>query len=300
MAIFQTNTPNFQNSNTNLVVKSGLAGAVKELMKSKATQMPATVLQSGTNQNEANNTTLNTLDKGKGKKPTKTPYDFGAEMISLGNQPMKYDNNQTATQLVSQVSKNSGIKPSLLYSSSYIEGFNKAIDKPDKVSMAYYNSSKKGELDDYPIDGFYNYGLDTFGTNYENIKKYLPAGFEKKYKLFTATNEKKQPVQTAAFKTNKDALTAKAAFLKYEQDNVSNYAKSKNLDLDEDAKDYFTMASYNSGFGNAKKMLDEYLNSKDKKSFIEKGETSLKGVHKNIDKRMKLRATADKLLNPTI
>lgn len=251
----------------------------------------------------------NSILSGKKKiPPVKGEYDFSSELTNLGNKPMKYDNNKTATQLIKEVSNETKINPKLLYSSSWIEGMNKAVAKPDDVSEAYNTAAEAGKLDidKFPVDGFHNYGLDTFGERYNQIKKYLPADFDKKFTLFKGSQEQTEKdkklnrpgreVDTVAFASNKDALTAKAAMLKAEQDNVSNYAKSKGIDIDPDAMDYFTMASYNTGFGGAKKMIDEYANAKDKKSFIEKGETSLKGVHGNISKRMKIRQTADQLL----
>jgi len=239
---------------------------------------------------------LESFDKGKKKstQPVKE-YDFGNEMINLSNKLLPYD-NQTAPNLIKQVSTETGIKPSLLYSSAYIEGMNKAAANPDDISEAYATLSEKDQTD-FPVDGFYNYGLDTFGTRFNDLKKYLPVGFENRFKTFQGKNEKGGTILTAAFKTNKDALIAKSAMLKSEQDNVLNYAKANGINLDEDAKDYFTMASYNSGFGNARKMIDEYKKSPNKQSFINNGETSLKGVHTNVSRRMKLRQTATNLLN---
>lgn len=255
-----------------------------------------TQMQPNVNIQSNPNSIFNVNDKNKGKKQSKE-YDFNSELSQLGNKPMYYDNNQTSAQLVKKVSTNTGISPKLLYSSSWIEGMNKAVADPDSVSEAYNMAISKGvNLDDFPVDGFHNYGLDTFGNNYDKLKKYLPKGFENRFKGFEGINEKGEKIQTAAFKTNEDALTAKAAFLKLEKDNIESYAKKSGIDLDEDAKDYFTMASYNSGFGNAKKMLEEYSKAKDKKSYIEKGETSFKQVDRNVRKRRNIMGTATKLL----
>jgi hypothetical protein len=254
-------------------------------------------------------------DKGKGKKKSTAkvqivnkPWDPNQELIDNANKPMYYD-DKTPTQLVKNASAKVGISPKLLYSSAWIEGMNKASIRPDLGSEAYKAAAESGKFNenDFPVDGFYNYGIDTFGENYNRLEKYLPKDFKNKFKLFLGEQEltkaekkagKKHGkiVNTAAFSSNEDALVAKAAFLKAEQDNVNSYAKEKGIDLDEDAKDYFTMAAYNTGFGNAKKMLEEYFKSKDKKSFIEKGETSFKGVHRNISKRRNIMGTATKLL----
>lgn len=205
-------------------------------------------------------------------KPKKK-YDSGAEMRQLYNKPMKYDNNRPAFDLVKQASRFTNINPSLLFSSSFTEGMNKAIADPDSVSEAYNNAKVSG---DYPVDGFFNYGLDTFGSKIDKLKQYLPEGFDQRYKVYDAINEKGEPIRTAAFKTNQDALTAKAAMLKNEMATVEGYAKQKGIDLDEKAKDYFTLASYNGGFGNARIMMDEYAKAKDKAGFIDNGLTTRK------------------------
>lgn len=219
------------------------------------------------------------------------------EMRILSSRKLKYDQNKTPIDIVKSVSLKTGIDPSLLYSSAFSEGMNKAINNPDDISEAYHEANKKGELKGFPVDGFYNYGVDTFGDKMDVLKGYLPEGFESRYKLFKAYNEKGQEVTTAAFKTNEDALVAKAAFLKSEQDNVLNYTARNGINLDERALKYFTLAAYNSGFPNAQAMIDEYVKSKNKDSYIDKGLTKYKSVHKNIMPRMENLKLAEELLN---
>jgi len=227
------------------------------------------------------------------KKKAKGEYDFGKEMLQMGKKNIAFD-DKPISSLIKSASQKIGVSPNLLMSSAWIEGLNKAVADPDTVSEAYTMSEKN--LEGYPVDGFWNYGLDTFGNNYDKLKQYLPKGFEERFKVFPAVNEKGEKVKTAAFRTNEDALMAKAAMIKAEQKGVDDYAAKNGITLDDDAKDYFAMAAYNGGFGNAKKMLNEYAKAKDKKAFIEKGLTSVKAVHKNIDKRMKLRSTVSELL----
>lgn len=254
-------------------------------------QVPTSVL--------ANN--KNTIFGGKTNQPKSSEvpeYDFSSEVKTLGSKPLVYDSNKTSTQLIKEVSTEAKINPRLLYSSAWIEGMNKGVVKPDDASEAYVENADKKVFnqDEFPVDGFYNYGLDTFGNKYEKLKKYLPAGFESRFHTYDTTNEKNEPIKTAAFKSNKDALLAKTAMLKAEQDDVNNYAKSKGIQLDPDASDYFTMSSYNGGFGNAKKMLDEYSKAKDKKAYIDKGLTSKKAIHKNVMRRMNMRGAVDELI----
>lgn len=232
-----------------------------------------------------------------GDDPKKKKDIIGDEMRLLTGRQLKYDNNKTAKEVALSAAKRAGIDPSFLYSSAFQEGMNQAISKQDNVSDAYNNALAKDKtLSGYPVDGFLNYGVDTFGNNYSNLKKYLPEGFDQRFKFYDALNEKKEKIRTAAFKSNEDALVAKSAFLKMEMDNVRNYAKKKGVNLDNDDLNYFTLASYNGGSGNMQKIMDEYAASADKKKFIKEGLTTRGAVHKNISPRLQRMALAAELL----
>lgn len=224
--------------------------------------------------------------KPKKKKATASTYDPVAEMKELSTKGLLFDNNRTPIDLVKSVSQKTGINPSLLYSSAFQEGMNKAIARPDEISEAYLTANVGNE---YPVDGFYNYGLDTFAEKFPKYveKGYLPEDFATNFHEYEAENELHQPIRTAAFKNNATALMAKSAMLRDIQDTVYEYAKTKNIELDDSAKQYFTLAAYNSGEGNAMKMMEKYSKAKDKKAFIEKGDSEWQKVHTNISPRMK-------------
>jgi hypothetical protein len=236
------------------------------------------------------------LGGGDPKKPK--PYDLNKEMMGSYKKNLSVDNRPALDVARSAAAKVPGSDPALLFSSGYHEGMNKAIAKPSEVSDAYNNAEAKGlDTKKFPVDGFYNYGLDTFGDQYQSIKKYLPAGFEDRFKVYKAVNDHTkivngktvpdpQPITTAAFKTNEDALIAKAAMMKAAEDRLNDYAKQKGIKIDPEHLDYFKLAAYNGGMGNATTMLNEYANSKDKNKFIENGETSRKGIHTNIYPRL--------------
>lgn len=230
-------------------------------------------------------------------KPATTPAPktdtISDEMKVLYNKKMNFD-DKSAKDIVNGVAKAQGVNPALLFSSAFQEGMNKAIAKPDTVSQDYINSKLEN---DYPVDGYYNYGLDTFGDKYAQLKKYLPDGFDKQFKTFTATNEKGQKVNTAAFKTNADALTAKAAMLKDTAQQVQDYAAQKKINIDPKYLDYFTLAGYNSGMDDTKKIIDEYGAAKDKDAFINQGQTKYKQVHNNIYPRLQRMKLAQDLLS---
>jgi len=230
--------------------------------------------------------------KPKKKKVPEVPYDMAGEMRKYGKTPMKYDDGDTPDNISRVVAQKMGVNPSLLFASAWQEGMNKAALDPEKVSQDYVKAKIGG---DYPVDGFINYGVDTIGDKWDKVKKYLPPGFEENMKFYTAVNEKGQKVKTAAFNYNENALMAKAAMMRYEKDNIADYAKKAGVDLDDKAGDYFMLAAYNGGVGNARKMIDEYSKAKDKSKFISEGQTSLKGIHKNIKVRLDNMAVADEL-----
>lgn len=234
-------------------------------------------------------------DKKPAHKPA--PYDMGTEIKKYGaTATLPYNDDKLASEVVKTAADKVGVNPSMLFASAWQEGMNKAALKPDDVSLFFLRNEKK--LKDFPVDGYGNYGLDNFGSEYANLKKYLPEGFDKRFKTFEAENEKGKKVLTAAFKTDEDALIAKSAFIKSEMDKVNDYAEKKGLKLDEAAKDYFTLSSYNAGFPNAKKIMDEYNAAPDKEKFLSEGQTSLKGVHKNIKPRMDNMAIVNQFFQP--
>lgn len=209
--------------------------------------------------------------------------------------------DRTAVDIIRRVAGKAGLSPSFLAANALQEGMNLAImdNGNNEMDQEYEGSLPIGKsMDKYPINGYLYYGLDTFGDSAEVLKKkgYIPKDFD--YAPFKMINEKKQPVTTAAFKNNEDALTAKAALIRHFQDQVKEYSGKKNLKLGGEALDYMTMSAYNGGMGNAKKMIDEMASGKvSQKDFIDKGLTSRKGVHKNIVPRIEKMNWIDKMIS---
>lgn len=235
----------------------------------------------------------------KGGGDPKTKKDIiSDEMKVLYKKNLPYD-NKNVKDVVNSAAKKTGVSPSMLFSSAFQEGMNKAVAKPDEISDAFFQAGQKGKVDSqkFPVDSFYNYGLDTFGNNYSQLKKYLPADFEQQFQLYDATNEKGEKIRPAAFKNNESALMAKGAFIRNVSDQVDAYAMKNNIKLDDKAKQYFTLAGYNGGEGTAYKMMDEYNKSRDKAAFLDHGLTSQKEIHKNISSRLGRLKLADELLN---
>jgi len=217
------------------------------------------------------------------KKYAKNPYVTGGreqwgEYLETKSLPFS---GHTVKDAIYTAAKTTKVNPQLLYASAMEEGLREGIDQPDSVSEAYLEAigekadskGQKKQLFDpnqFPIDGFRTYGLDTFGDQYENLKKkgYLPADFDKRFTKFKALNEieeKKQKagkefsyVNSAAFKTEDDALIAKAAMLRNTRDNLNNYTKKTGIPLTDKQRDFFTLVGYNAGEGNMQKMIKSY------------------------------------------
>lgn len=242
---------------------------------------------------ESNKLSAIVKDKGKG---TQAMRDASEKVIinRLLNKNMPFD-NKTALEILKTVSQKSGVSMPFLAGNAFQEGMNFQISNSSgKTKDELINTY--GADPEFPIDGYTSYGLDTFGTVApELIKKgYLPKDF--KYDAYNTGNEQGNTVNTANFKTNEDALTAKAAFIKHIQDGVKDYATKKNIKLEPKTMDYLTMSAYNGGMGNARIMMDELSSGKfNQKDFVEQGQTSRQGVHKNIVPRMKKIGIIDKL-----
>lgn len=184
--------------------------------------------------------------------------------------------NRNALDVLRRASQRTGVPVDFLAANAFQEGMFEAIRD---------QSGEYGSIE-YPVSGYASYGLDTFSSAADRLRKkgYLPEDLD--YEEIYGLNEKNEKVQSADFRTNEDALVAKAAYLKDFRDSVVDYSNKKKLKLEPKTEQYLTMAAYNGGMGNAMKMIDELSKGVSQKDFIEKGLTSRKGVHKNIVPRM--------------
>lgn len=184
--------------------------------------------------------------------------------------------NRNALDILRRASQKTGVPVDMLAANAFQEGIFDAI----RTQNFDFGS------EEYPVSGFASYGMDTFGSSADKLRKkgYLPADFD--YEDDFPYNEKGKEVNSANFRTNEDALVAKAAYLKDFKDSVLDYSNKKKLKLEPKTEQYLTMAAYNGGLGNAMKMIDELSKGVSQKDFVEKGLTSRKGVHKNIAPRM--------------
>lgn len=208
----------------------------------------------------------------------------------LLEKPLRYDGNKKAIEVINRVAQKSGLRPSFIAANAMQEGMNLAIqdDSNNELDTEFQDVLPVDKMaDQYPINGYLYYGLDTFGDSVQHLKDkgYLDKNFD--FAQYETMNEKKQKVRTGAFKSHEDALMAKAAYLREFRDQVREYSDKNKLKLDPKTEDYLTMSAYNGGLGNAKMMIDELATGKfNPADFVSKGLTSRKGVHKNVAPRM--------------
>lgn len=176
----------------------------------------------------------------------------GDTLIHVNEVP--YGGIDTAKDSATKAAAKVGLDPALLYSSAMEEGMSGLF--PDKNSQI--NTGEEEPDKDYPVNGFFNYGLDNFHDQFQTMVKkgYLPKDFD--YKKDIQRNEQGQKVNSANFKTPDDALMAKAAYVKMEQDDIDDYAKKNNIELSPQARQFFTLINFNGGEGTGHRMIDYY------------------------------------------
>lgn len=214
-----------------------------------------------------------------------TEEGYGDIPLRVNERP--YLGNDTSKNMAVAASKSTGLDPALVYASSLVEGA--AAMYPNKEGKASY-----GNDPDYPVQGS-AFGLNQFYDRVpEMIKKgYLPKDFDTKKYVPTEEEISKNPNVTknsGLFKNFQDAMTAHAARLKLDYDEIEDYAKEKDIKLSPQARDFFSLAHFNSGLG--KQMLDKY----NKNGWL-KGDQFLKGnpdgsypeVYKHVILRIKER-----------
>lgn len=169
-----------------------------------------------------------------------------------------YGGVKTAKQSAIDAAKGVGLDPAILYSSANEEGAN-GLHPNAKGEIT---TDPKIDLNGkYPISGFVNYGLDNFHDNFKEMVKrgYLPKDFDYQ-KDSSHKNENGDTVNSGNFKSPDDAMTAKAAYMRMEQDNLDDWSKGKGggVQLSPTAKQFFTMMAFNGGPGTAHKLINYY------------------------------------------
>ena len=168
----------------------------------------------------------------------------------------------TVRQSIYAASKRTGIDPGLLYTSAMEEGMKLALTGKDtgvrrEGFVDYQKNNPKAK--EYPIDGGYYYGLNTFGDKYGKTIKVsnLPKGF--KYTPYPQKGtDGSVAFNSAAFRTHEDAISAKAAQMKQVEEAMNYKLRDAKIDLSPEARKFFDMVGYNMGEEKTIEMIRSY------------------------------------------
>jgi hypothetical protein len=191
------------------------------------------------------------------KDKYKLPSGYGDTFLRMNEIPSPDTDSIPTKQLMLNAAKIANLPPALLHASAMEEGMSglypRTIGK-EKDQVDWSNNPK------YPVNGFVNFGLDTFSDAYPGLVKkgYLPADFNKNFTKAVNKNEKGQAVNSANFTTADAALQAKAAMMRDVQDQVNAYAAKNKIPLTDNSRQFLTLAAYNGGMGAAQNMIQEY------------------------------------------
>lgn len=228
----------------------------------------------------------------------------GPLMQGRGDTPLRVNEiprggSDTAKNISTKVASKFGLDPETLYSSSMEEGMSglfkdkSGLDSKHRKPTDFGYQSYYGDKE-FPINGNESFGLPDFSKRFPELVKggYLPKEFAAKFR------GKDGEFSGNDFKSVEDAMTAKAALLKFGQDYVEKYASQKGIPLSKDAKNFFSLVLFNGGEGTFHQMIYDYNKNgllKDDKFIDErptKGEglkaDSYKQVHLNISRRIKM------------
>ena len=178
--------------------------------------------------------------------------------------PVTTDKNRKLKDIIYQVSKETGIKPEVLFTSVMEEG----LQTKRKGNAISFEKDEKGEY----IDSYNAIGLDNVSQDLDKLSKEGYLKRDVSYQPFKRKNELGQDVNPAFFDTLEDALFAKAAYLNKNRDVVKKYASDNKLNLGDDAIDFLSMQAYNAGQGILGKAVDKYRKQGilEKDGFLEK------------------------------
>ncbi len=182
------------------------------------------------------------------------PAGYGDTFTRFNETPDTRTDTLNTRQLISKTAGGSGLPTPLFYSSAMVEGMSGLYPYGKNNDVDYSGNEK------FPVSGFKNFGLDTFGDAYKGLVKkgYLPADFNKQFIPAVQTNEQGKKVNSAHFATAQAALQAKAAMIKDSQDQLNTYATQNKIPLSDKAKQFLTLAYYNGGSGAGKALLQDF------------------------------------------
>jgi hypothetical protein len=169
--------------------------------------------------------------------------------------------SDTAGNIATKVGNKFGIDPALLHASAMEEGASELFKDKSGLDTKHRKPGDFGYMGDYgdkqfPVNGANSMGLPDFSKRFPDLVAggYLPKSFQEKFRGKAGAGE----FGENNFKSVDDAMTAKAALMKYGNDYVDKEAKKNGVTLSPNQKDFFTLAWFNGGEGAVQKRLPQY------------------------------------------
>lgn len=194
----------------------------------------------------------------------------------------------TEEEIATNAAKKFGIDPALLHVSAFEEGASELFKDKSGLDTKHRKPTDFGYMGnygdkDYPINGNNSFGLPDFAKRFPDLVAggYLPKGFQSQFRGLKNAGE----FSENNFKSPEDAMTAKAALMKYGTDYVDKVAKKNGVELSPKQKDFFTLAWFNGGEGAVQSRIPQYKSKgylKDD-SFIDKRPKEEMGKPDNLD-----------------
>lgn len=196
--------------------------------------------------------------------------------------------SSTEEQIAKNAAKKFGIDPALLHVSAFEEGASELFKDKSGLDTKHRKPTDFGYMGnygdkEYPINGNNSFGLPDFANRFPDLVAggYLPKNFQSQFRGHKNAGE----FSENNFKSPEDAMTAKAALMKYGSDYVDKVAKKNGVDLSPKQKDFFTLAWFNGGEGAVLSRIPQYKTKgylKDD-SFLDKRPKEEMGKPDNLD-----------------
>lgn len=194
----------------------------------------------------------------------------------------------TEENIATNAAKKFGIDPALLHVSAFEEGASELFKDKSGLDTKHRKPTDFGYMGnygdkDYPINGNNSFGLPDFSKRFPDLVSggYLPKSFQSQFRGLKNAGE----FSENNFKSPEDAMTAKAALMKYGSDYVDKVAKKNGVELSSKQKDFFTLAWFNGGEGAVLNRIPKYKEKgylKDD-SFLDKRPKEETGKPDNLD-----------------
>lgn len=158
----------------------------------------------------------------------------------------------TEEQIATNAAKQYGIDPALLHVSAFEEGASELFKDKSGLDTKHRKPTDFGYMGnygdkDFPINGNNSFGMPDFAKRFPDLVAggYLTKNFQSQFRGLAKAGE----FSENNFKSPEDAMTAKAALMKYSGDYVDKVAAKNGVQLSPKQKDFFTLALFNGGEG---------------------------------------------------